>query len=62
MGFEAQEVDEFVDSGMHECGSDDAGLALAFRCWHEPARPGGPECRRVTAGCNTLLGTPAHRV
>lgn len=30
MRFEPQEVDEFVDSGMHGCGSDDAGLTSRF--------------------------------
>lgn len=39
MRFEPQEVDEFVDSGMHGCGSDDAGLTSALS--DAPLRDGG---------------------
>jgi hypothetical protein len=41
MRFEPQEVDEFVDSGMHGCGSDDAGLTDCISC--------GPQARQLHA-------------
>ena len=59
IGFEAQEADEGVDSGMHECGGDVAGPTRRFSDGPSPASHTTPARPLGHLACPYLADMPA---